>query len=276
MKVSMRLFNFTNALFRITWLGIHFIYGLNLLVVYQLRWGKQWFYTAKGAKAIQRWFKQGSRILNLKIQLSGTSSLHSSMLVSNHISWLDIVAIAASSPVTFVSKADLKSWPMVGQLAKSSGTVFIKRGSLFSMHQTMTQLVDILECNRNIIFFPEGTTTTGENVKRFNSGLFETAYKSGSPVQPVAISYYRNCLPERDAAPYVDDDHFMKHLWTHLYHGKLLVQIDFLDEIQPAKHSRRILADLCHARISEVLQTSAMITRDYPVDIKDAGYVLLS
>ena len=276
MTAIKKVFSFGNALFRLVWLHLHFIYGLNLLVIYRLRWGKQWFYSAKGALAVQKWFKQGSRILGLKIQLSGTSSLHSSMLVSNHISWLDIVAIAASSPVTFVSKADLKSWPIVGLLAKSSGTVFIKRGSLFSMHQTMTQLVDIMNKDRSIIFFPEGTTTTGESVKRFNSGLFETAYKSNSPVQPVAISYYRNCQPDRDAAPYVDDDHFLKHLWTHLYRGMLHVQIDFLDEIPAEKHSRRILADLCHARISEVLKTSEMITRDYPLDVKEVAHVLLS
>lgn len=276
MKLVFSIYSFIHASFRLLWLGLHFAYGLMLLVVYRLRWGANWFYTGQGARAVQKWFKQGSRILGLKIQLSGSSSLHSSMLVSNHISWLDIVAIAASSPVTFVSKSDLESWPIVGVLAKSSGTVFIKRGSLFSMHQTMNQLVDILELDRSIIFFPEGTTTRGEDVKRFNSGLFETAYKSSSPVQPVTISYYRNCQPDRDVAPYVDDDHFLKHLWTLLFRGKLHVQIDFLDEIQPEKYSRRHLANVCHYRISEVLKTSAMITQDYPVDIKDAGYILLT
>lgn len=276
MKLVFSLFNFINASFRLLWLGFHFAYGLMLLVVYRLRWGANWFYTKQGARSVQKWFKQGSRILGLKIQLSGSSSLHSSILVSNHISWLDIVAIAASSPVTFVSKSDLASWPIVGILAKSSGTVFIKRGSLFSMHQTMNQLVDILELDRSIIFFPEGTTTRGENVKKFNSGLFETAYKSSSPVQPVTISYYRDCLPDRDTAPYVDDDHFLKHLWTHLFRGKLHVQIDFLDEIQPKKHSRRFLADICHSRITEVLNTSVMLTRDYPLEIKDLEHILLS
>ncbi|MCW9031040.1 MAG: 1-acyl-sn-glycerol-3-phosphate acyltransferase [Gammaproteobacteria bacterium] len=264
-----QLFNFLNASYRLLWLGLHFIYGLNLLLVYRFRWGKQWFYTPQGARSIQKWFRQGSRILGLKIQMSGAVNSGSTMLVSNHISWLDIVAIAASTPVTFVSKLDLKSWPMIGVLAKSSGTVFIKRGSLFSMHQTISNLIDVLNSGRKTIFFPEGTTTTGVGVKKFNSGLFETAHRVGTPVQPVAISYFRNGEPDRDVAPYVDDDHFMLHLWTLLYRGKLELELDFLDEILPEKHSRRELAHLCQSRISEVIETSAMIHTDYPLSVDE-------
>ncbi|MCW8901647.1 MAG: 1-acyl-sn-glycerol-3-phosphate acyltransferase [Gammaproteobacteria bacterium] len=264
-----QLFNFLNASYRLLWLGLHFIYGLNLLLVYRFRWGKQWFYTQQGARSIQKWFRQGSRILGLKIQMSGAVNSGSTMLVSNHISWLDIVAIAASTPVTFVSKLDLKSWPMIGVLAKSSGTVFIKRGSLFSMHQTISNLIDVLNSGRKTIFFPEGTTTTGVGVKKFNSGLFETAHRVGTPVQPVAISYFRNGEPDRDVAPYVDDDHFMLHLWTLLYRGKLELELDFLDEILPEKHSRRELAHLCQSRISEVIETSAMIHTDYPLSVDE-------
>ena len=275
MKRVVLLFNTIKAFYRLIWLGLHFVYGLSLLLVYRNRWGKKWFYTQQGAKAVQKWFKQGSRILGLKIRLSGDAS-HQAVLVANHISWLDIVAIAASTPVTFVSKADLKSWPMIGKLAKSSGTVFIKRGSLFSLHHSMNQLVDILHAKQNVIFFPEGTTTRGESVKRFNSGLFETAYKSGSPVQPVAISYYRDNQADYTVAPYVDDDHFMVHLWNLLFHGKLHVQIDFLDEIEVSKFSRRITAELCQSRISEVLRISALINTDYPLESKDAAHLLIS
>jgi len=276
MKILFQLFNFINAFFRLLWLGLHFIYGLGLLFVYRFRWGKQWFYTEQGALSVQQWMRQGCRILGLTIQVSGTASSSSAILVANHISWLDIVAIAAATPVTFVSKLDLKSWPVVGVLAKFSGTVFIKRGSLFSMHETLTSLVDVLNSGRKTIFFPEGTTTTGVAVKKFHSGLFETAFIANSPVQPIAISYYRNAEADRDIAPYVDDDHFLLHLWRLLFRGKLHLQIDFLDEILPEKYNRRGLAQACHARISEVLETSAMIDVDYPVEARDAGYVFIN
>ena len=276
MKILFQLFAFINAIFRLLWLGLHFIYGLSLLFVYRFRWGKQWFYTEQGAQAVQQWMRQGCCVLGLTIQVNGIVASTSTMLVANHISWLDIVAIAAATPVTFVSKLDLKSWPIVGVLAKFSGTVFIKRGSLFSMHQTLTSLVDVLNLGRKTIFFPEGTTTTGVAVKKFHSGLFETAFLASCPVQPIAISYFRNAEADRDIAPYVDDDHFLKHLWRLLFRGKLHLQIDFLDEIKPEKYSRREIAQACHARISEVLETGEMIDVDYPVEVRDAGYVFIN
>jgi len=276
MKVLTQGFNFINALFRLLWLGLHFILGLTLLFVYRLRWGKQWFYTEKGAQAIQQWMRQGCRILGLKIQVNGQASSASAILVANHISWLDIVAIAAATPVTFVSKLDLQHWPIVGVLAKFSGTVFIKRGSLFSMHETLSTLVDVLSLGRKTIFFPEGTTTTGVTVNKFHSGLFETAHTVNCPVQPIAISYFRNGEADLDIAPYVDDDHFLAHLWRLLFQRKIRMQLDFLEEVQGKKNSRRELADACHARISEVLETSAMIDEDYPIEVTDAGYVLIN
>jgi len=272
----MQGFNFINASFRLLWLGLHFILGLTLLYIYRLRWGKQWFYTDKGAQATQQWMRQGCRILGLKIQVNGQASSDSAILVANHISWLDIVAIAAATPVTFVSKLDLQSWPIVGVLAKYSGTVFIKRGSLFSMHETLSTLVDVLSLGRKTIFFPEGTTTTGVTVNKFHSGLFETAYTANCPVQPIAISYFRHGEADLDIAPYVDDDHFLVHLWRLLFQRKIHLQLDFLEEIQAKKHSRRELADACHVRISEVLATSAMIDEDYPIEVTDAGYVLIN
>ncbi len=276
MKVLFQLFDFLNASFRLLWLSMHFLYGLVLLVIYRFRWGKQWFYTPQGARSIQKWFRQGCRILRLNIQVSGQAYSGSAILVANHISWLDIVAIAASTPVTFVSKLDLKNWPIVGVLAKFSGTVFIKRGSSFSMHQTIANLVDVISSGRTTVFFPEGTTTTGIAVKKFNSGLFETAYRAACPVQPVAISYFRNDEPDRDVAPYVDDDHFLKHLWTLLLRGKLNLQLDFLDEIQSDKHNRRELSQLCHSQISEVIEASVTFNEDYPIEVRESGYVILS
>ena len=104
-------------------------------------------------------------------------------------------AIAAATPITFFSKLDLQHWPVVGVLAKFSGTVFIKRGSLFSMHETLTSLVDVLSLGRKTIFFPEGTTITGVAVKKFHSGLFETDrhYSADSKRSVKIVIFSRIC-----------------------------------------------------------------------------------
>jgi 1-acyl-sn-glycerol-3-phosphate acyltransferase len=266
MKICYQLIDFLTALSRLLWLGLHFALGITLLFVYRIRWGKRWFYTVQGAQSIQQWMRQGCGILGLKINVCGAASSRSAILVANHISWLDIVAIATATPVTFVSKLDLKAWPIVGVLAKYSGTVFIKRGSSFSMHETLTSLVDVLSLGCKTMFFPEGTTTVGAEVKKFHSGLFEAACLANCPVQPIAISYFRDAEADRDIAPYIDDDHFLTHLWRLLFRGKLLVQIDFLDEIKPNMQNRRGLAKASHSRISELITISAMINADYPCD----------
>ena len=272
----MKIFTHAYALSRLLWLGLHFGYGFILLLVYRLRWGKQWFYSEQGAESIKSWMRQACRILGLKIQVSGLPCSKSAVLVANHISWLDIVAIAATTPVTFVSKTDLQRWPIVGTLAQSTGTVFIKRGSLLAVHKTLLSLSEVTGLGCKTVFFPEGTTTTGESVNKFHSGLFEVAYRAGCPVQPVAISYFRDGQPDREIAPYVDDDHFVKHLWSLLMQGSIDLQLDFLDELKTEDYSRQHLALVCKRRITEVIHTTAMINQDYPVEVQEAGYVLIS
>jgi len=273
MKILFYAFDVLGAVLRLLWLLFHFIFGISLLFVYRFRWGKQWFYTEQGAQATQKWMRQGCRVLGLDIQTRGVVSSGAVMMVANHISWLDIVGLAASSPVTFVSKSDLKSWPIVGMLARFSGTVFIRRGSLFSMHDTLTSLVDILELGRKTIFFPEGTTTTGETVKTFHSGLFETASIANCRVQPVAIRYYREGQQDRIISPYIDDDHFLMHLWRLLLKGGVSLHLDFLDEIQTEKNNRREVARICRARISAFLETGGAASDNCSDGELEAEYV---
>ncbi len=274
MKSFTQAFSHITAFTRLVWLGFHFLHGFLIILVNRLRWGKEWFYSERGAKIVQRWMWRGSRVLGLNIQISGMPCSQSAVLVSNHISWLDIVAIAATTPVTFVSKADLQGWPIVGKLAEATGTIFIKRGSLFAVHKTLSHLRKIIEQGRKTVFFPEGTTTRGKSVNKFNSGLFESANSAMCPVQPVAISYFHEGKADREIAPYVDDDHFVAHLWNLFRVGNIQVQLDFLDEITANTHSRQGLALFCQNRITEMLETSVMINKDYPVEVYDVGYVV--
>lgn len=267
-------FSHFTAFFRLVWLGTHFLHGFILISVNRARWGKEWFYTERGAKIVQHWMWRGSRVLGLNIQVSGTPYTQSAVLVSNHISWLDIVAIAATTPVTFVSKSDLQNWPIVGVLAEATGTIFIKRGNIFAVYKILGHLSQIIELGRKTVFFPEGTTTRGDSVNKFNSGLFESANSAQCPVQPVAISYFHEGKADREIAPYVDDDHFVAHLWNLFRVEKIQVQLDFLDEIPANTYSRQGLALHCQNRITEMLETSVMINEDYPLEIYDVGYVV--
>ena len=207
---------------------------------------------------------QSGNILAMDIETTGVAASHATVLVANHISWLDIVAISASVPVTFVSKSELQRWPLISTLSKSTGTVFIKRGSLQAMHQTLNKLTQVIKNDRSTVFFPEGTTTIGVGVNKFHSGLFEVAHRSGCLLQPVAISYFRKGQQDLEIAPYVDDDHFLKHLWRLLLHGGTQIQLDFLDEIKTNGLTRQQLAEITNQRIMEMVNSSVMIYQDYP------------
>lgn len=271
-----KIYNHIRAIFRLFWLLVHFTYGFILLGVHRLRSGPDWFYHDDGAETVRKWVWRGSRILGLNVHVRGSACRGASVLVSNHISWLDIVAIASTIPVTFVSKSDLQRWPIVGRLAQMSGTIFIKRGSLFAVHKTLGHLKEIIELGRTAVFFPEGTTTRGESVNRFNSGLFESVCIASCQLQPLAIRYFNQDLPDREFAPYVDDDHFIRHLWKLLVNGELNVTLDFLDAVEAKNHSRQQLAQYCQQRISGQIETAAKTNPNYLQQAPSSECVLVN
>jgi len=137
----------------------------------------------------------------------------------------------------------------------------------------LTSLVEILDLGRKTIFFPEGTTTTGETIKTFHSGLFETAKVANCQVQPVAIRYYREGKQDRVISPYVDDDHFLVHLWRLLLKGDVSLHIDYLGEIQVENNHRREVAHLCRARISAFLEANNAADSPYSDEAVEAECV---
>lgn len=120
------------------------------------------------------------------------------MLVSNHVSWLDIVVLSALRPVSFVAKADMKHWPVFGQLAQLQRTVFIKREARRTVGHQANEIADRLKAGDVMVLFPEGTTSDGHALNPFKTPLFEAARLAlvegemeAATIQPVAIHYTR-------------------------------------------------------------------------------------
>jgi 1-acyl-sn-glycerol-3-phosphate acyltransferase len=146
---------------------------------------------------IQFWAKRLLRILKIKITLSGEVlkflNKDSYLVVSNHISWLDIPVIFSLKPITFVSSTDVKTWPIIGMLAKISGAIFVDRNRKSS-------LVDVIQAmnhhfkneKESICIFPEGITSNGYQVLPFKSNLFQSAFESNKLLLPLSIKYKEN------------------------------------------------------------------------------------
>ncbi len=136
----------------------------------------------------------------------------SGLLVSNHLSYLDILAISAATPAVFVSKAEVKRWPLFGWLAKLAGTVFIERERRTHVGQVNREIQAALAGSALVVIFPEGTSSDGETILSFRSSLLEPALAGGYEISTACLHYE---LPDGDAKNevcYWGDHTFSPHL----------------------------------------------------------------
>ncbi|WP_332671346.1 lysophospholipid acyltransferase family protein [Aromatoleum sp.] len=137
----------------------------------------------------QCWSRRLLALLGVELDPRGAPVRPGCLVVANHISWLDIFVLNALSPSAFISKAEVRDWPVVGRLASASETVFLRRGSRGHAKIINGEIGALLDAGRNVALFPEGTTTDGTHVLHFHAALLQPAIESGHPVQPVSISY---------------------------------------------------------------------------------------
>lgn len=232
MKLKLRLYY---KLFQIV---ILFINGL--IIAAGIFPALGFLYSARDAKTRRdalktRWLRWFSAIVNLHIIKEGELPERRAILVGNHISWLDIIVIGQYLPAYFVAKSDISSWPVIGYLAKQGGTIFIRRGNKQHIKTTAEKMVWLLKQNSNIIAFPEGTTTKGDEVLHFHSSLFQPALLTRSAIQPVAIQYQGAA---KELAPFVGDDAFVPHLIKMLAQDKIEVRLSFLPVINSSGKNR--------------------------------------
>jgi 1-acyl-sn-glycerol-3-phosphate acyltransferase len=202
---------------------------------------------------IRWWYRRFCNILNLDIRVHGTPAPGHALWVSNHVSWMDIPVLGANFPVYFLSKAEVANWPLVGWLAGAAGTLFIKRGS-GDAGAVMNQLASHLGDGRNVLFFPEGTTTDGHRLKRFFHKLFNAATTTQVPVQPVLLCYRDENNSLHPHAPFIGDDEFLSHAADILKGGRIAVDVLVLPVEAVNGRDPRTLARDVEEKMSEALR----------------------
>ncbi|CAD5105968.1 lysophospholipid acyltransferase family protein [Zestomonas carbonaria] len=177
---------------------------------------------------LTRWYLQRlNGALPFRVEVHGTLPERPMLWVSNHVSWTDIPLLGMLSPLTFLSKAEVRTWPLAGWLAHQAGTLFIRRGSGDSA-LLQRRMADSLRSGRSVLVFPEGTTTDGRALRTFHGRLLGAAIDSGVAVQPVAISYRRAGESDHRIAPFIGDDDLLSHLLRLFAEDCLEVRIDLL------------------------------------------------
>jgi len=164
---------------------------------------------------VQLWSAQLLQLLGIGLRVEGTPPVVGPvLLVSNHISWLDIATLHAARHCRFVSKADVRRWPLIGTLATGAGTLYIERESRRDAMRVVHQMADRLRQADILAIFPEGTTSNGIDLLPFHANLIQAAISAGAPVQPVALRFVDTASGQTTLAPcYVGDDSLLGSLW---------------------------------------------------------------
>ena len=162
------------------------------------------------------------------------------LLVANHISWLDITSLHAVLFCRFVSKADIKKWPIIGTLATGVGTLFIARESRRDAMRVVQHMADRLRAGDVISVFPEGTTSDGRSLLPFHANLIQAAISADVPVQPVALQFIARATGQISLAPcYAGDDTLWDSLWRTLCTPGIAVVITFGERQTAQGRNRR-------------------------------------
>lgn len=201
---------------------------------------------------LSRWFlARLAAALPFRLEVHGELPRAPMLWVSNHVSWTDIPLLGMLAPLSFLSKAEVRSWPLAGWLAQQAGTLFIRRGAGDS-GLLSEQLGRHLRRGRQLLIFPEGTTSDGQTLRTFHGRLLSSAIDSGVALQPVAIRYRRDgaACP---VAPFIGDDDLLSHLLRLLGSDVAEVQIQLLQPIASTMLNRNQLARRAHAAIAGAL-----------------------
>ncbi|HQT27396.1 MAG TPA: lysophospholipid acyltransferase family protein, partial [Burkholderiales bacterium] len=169
---------------RLARLGIHLARGV--LVV-----GTVFPYSGKARrrKMISRWSGKLLRILNVSLSVSGKPPEGESLLIANHVSWLDIYLLNVVCPPRFVAKSEIRKWPVVGWLSEKTGVLFVERERRSDAGRVNQAIYDAIASGDLVAIFPEGTTSDGSKILSFRAPLLEPALRSNANVHPAAIRY---------------------------------------------------------------------------------------
>jgi len=238
-------------LFRFARLFVHLLYGCYQVgVLFPLwSWGRK-------VVAIKRWSRQLLRILHLRLAVHGSlpAGHAPTMIVSNHVSWLDIWILDSVVPVRFVAKSDIRRWPLIGFLVSGAGTIFIERGKRQETARTNRTIVEALTRGEHVAIFPEGTTSDGTKLRPFHASLFQPALEAGARVAVAALRYVKpDGSVELDAA-YVGERSLWESLHLIVAHRSLRAELTFATSIDVSGKTRREVARAAECATADALR----------------------
>lgn len=208
---------------------------------------------------VQVWSREMLARLGIRLEVHGDATLPGPLLlVANHISWLDITALHAARFCRFISKADVRRWPLIGSLASGVGTLFIERESRRDAMRVVHHMAQSLQEGSVLAVFPEGTTSDGIQLLPFHGNLLQAAIATDAPVQPVALQFIDSSSGQTSHAPsYVGDETLFGSVWRTACAPAITVRIVFGQPQQARGRERRVWAQELRQEVGRLLVAGA-------------------
>lgn len=204
----------------------------------------------------RQWSGKLLAILGVSLRYNGELK-PGQLVLANHISWLDVCVITAVCPATFVCKADVRAWPIIGWLVAQCETLFILRGSRQAAGHMNASISQALADGRTVVVFPEGTSSDGTTVLPFHAALVQSAIDGGHEIVPLALRYVCANGGASTAPAYCDDITLLESVSAIAASGSLTAEITALAAPSFGPSARRELADRCRAAIMRHLDDAA-------------------
>jgi 1-acyl-sn-glycerol-3-phosphate acyltransferase len=211
---------------------------------------------ARGQGAAFQWWSSAlCRIFGVRVSVTGTPPRPPFLLVSNHVSYLDILALGTQLPCVFVAKAEIDGWPLFGAICRSVNTVFIDRKAKRQLHDVLERIEAKLAAGQGVVIFAEGTSGAGDVVMPFRSPLLHLPARSAHAVHWAALGYRTppGAAPVHLAVSWWGDMPLLPHLKELLRLPSVQARIVF-GEVPLAHADRKGLAEALHREITAAFQ----------------------
>lgn len=226
--------------------GLHVLYGFGLVV---FRFPS--FDEAQQHACVQRWSAGLFRRLGIELRAEGEPGGDGILLVANHVSWLDISLLHAVVPCArFVSKAEIRRWPLVSKLADAAGTLYLERDRKRDAVRVVHLVAEALKAGQTVAVFPEGTTSDGRDLLPFHTNLLQAAVAAASPVQPVALWFSDAHGRFSEAVEFVGETTMMQSVWRVVCADALVAHVALLHSRATEGTDRRVLAQILQSDVA--------------------------
>ncbi|MGZ5892498.1 MAG: lysophospholipid acyltransferase family protein [Caldimonas sp.] len=228
------------------------VHGLHGVAIVLVRFPR--LAPAERQARIRWWSQKMLRAIGVELRVEGTPASGGSLLVANHVSWLDIMVVHAVVPqARFVSKADVKAWPLISRLVDGGGTLYLERERKRDALRVVHAMAEALRSGHTVAIFPEGTTSEGHGLLPFHANLLQAAVATATPVQPVALRFSDSTHAVSRALEFVGDTTLMQSLWRAAGGDGVVARLVFLPPRSSQGVERRELSALLRADIGAVL-----------------------